>query len=548
MYTNADQFTATKKQELEEIIQRKEPSIIAVCEMKPKSGSARTVMDYHIKDYSLYSVNIENKTGRGIGVYVHLSIINHVSAVNFHQNFQEACMLEIRLKERNKLLFGCIYRSPTSNNTSEENNDNLNRLLTYIAQQKYSHICIVGDFNYKNINWSTYSTPCNEQSKEAKFLDAVKDSFLYQHVLEPTRARGKDDPSIIDLILTNEEMQISNLDYNAPLGKSDHSVLLFNYNCFIDYSKPREKFLYHKADYPSMRDHMESTQWSKNFTDTESRTIEDLWTTFKSKILELRDQYVPKTSNSCAWKKKGTLPIPKNVQQQIQKKKVAHRKWIYARRGIDEPKRRKEFKTARNKVSAMIRGIKKNIERKIATSAKTNPKAFWSHIRKTLKTKPGIAPLFNNLDGTGPLKFEDKQKADILQKQFSSVFTREPTGDVPQVPDRTAITISDCTVDRELVLQEINNLNMNKVCGPDEIHPQMLKELSEYLLDPLVVILNKSLSKGVLPTDWKKAFISPIYKKGNRRIAENYRPISLTSIVCKLLELIVKKEKNKTSV
>ena len=89
-----------------------------------------------------------------------------------------------------------------------------------ISDEKYSHRCIVGDFNYKNINWKNWSTNCGDHSLEAHFLQTVRESFYYQHIDEATRARGRNDPSLLDLILTDEEMQVSNVQYHDPLGRS----------------------------------------------------------------------------------------------------------------------------------------------------------------------------------------------------------------------------------------------------------------------------------------------------------------------------------------
>ena len=93
----------------------------------------------------------------------------------------------------------------------------------------------------------------------------------------------------------------------------------------------------------------------------------------------------------------------------------------------------------------------------------------------------------------------------------------------------------------QLSYQELKKkLNINKAIGPDEIHPRMLKELVDYITIPLFIIMKKSLVDGTLPTDWKLANVSPIFKKGSKNLAENYRPISLTSIVCRLMEKIMK--------
>ena len=86
---------------------------------------------------------------------------------------------------RGNLPFGWFYRSPTTTSTSEINNANVNNLLKYLSGKKYSHQCFGGDFNFRNINWFTWTTPHNEESKEAQFIGTIHDCYLYQHLLEP---------------------------------------------------------------------------------------------------------------------------------------------------------------------------------------------------------------------------------------------------------------------------------------------------------------------------------------------------------------------------
>ena len=113
-----------------------------------------------------------------------------------------------------------MYRSP--------NSDVHNVNMKDVYARNYSHLLILGDFNFPEINWheETFSKGANHVS--SLFLEGIKDLFLYQHVNSATRYREHQRPSILDLILTNIENMISNLEYLPGLGKSDHIVLKIN--------------------------------------------------------------------------------------------------------------------------------------------------------------------------------------------------------------------------------------------------------------------------------------------------------------------------------
>ena len=542
MFTNADQLTPSKKVELIQYIEKEKPMIIAVSEVKPKNAAEREVLDYCIPDYSIHPVNLDSDIGRGIAIYTHNSMEKSTVEVKPNVKYDEACLLEIKLRGGDTMLFGCFYRSPTPTERSEENNNNLNNLLRNLcSKKKYSHICLVGDFNYRDINWSSCTTRHSESSKESKFIETTRDCFLHQHVAKPTRCRGNDEPSLIDLILTNEAMQVSDIAHHAPLGKSDHSVLVFKFHCYLDYTKPKQKFSYDKADYAKMSNTLEN--WAEEFIlSNNDKNVEEAWKSFKDKMYELRNKFVPKTTvtGKPSWRRKGNIPIGKPLQEAIHHKAVCHRKWMNAKRRVRDGSSRADYTKARKKVKRLMRQAKKKYEKGICLGAKDNPKAFWAHVRQKLKTKSGVAPLLeNNLDKCST-KFDDKEKADILQKQFASVFTREPDDVIPELQKKTKFSLKNLVVTVEMVKEVIKLLNVNKSCGPDEINPRMLLELAEQISAPLALIMNKALHNGTIPKDWKEANVSPIYKKGARNNAENYRPISLTSICCKIMETIVK--------
>ena len=139
------------------------------------------------------------------------------------------------------------------------------------------------------------------------------------------------------------------------------------------------------------------------------------------------------------------------------------------------------------------------------------------------------------------LTTNDTEKAELLQKYFSSVFTRGPPEDIPTVTEHNAQSQLNClTVSEKQVFDKLSKLDISKSAGPDDIQPRILRELANTLPVPLAKIFNFSLRTSTLPTDWKMGNITAIFKKGQRKLPSNYRPISLTSIVCKVLESLVR--------
>ena len=149
-----------------------------------------------------------------------------------------------------KLLISCIYRSNTLCKQCNLSNSRLcNMLLNASSMEYVSHVLIIGDFNLTLINWSSWTCRNNsENSFYNTFIYCLRDSFLHQNVTIPTRSRY---PSILDLILTNDEGMIYNSSHLSPLGKGDHSILTFNFHCYMQH---RIQFNYKKGDYSTMRE------------------------------------------------------------------------------------------------------------------------------------------------------------------------------------------------------------------------------------------------------------------------------------------------------
>ena len=155
---------------------------------------------------------------------------------------------------------------------------------------------------------------------------------------------------------------------------------------------------------------------------------------------------------------------------------------------------------------------------------------FWNFNKTTKQEVFGVSKKSDGSLATLP---------NALNDQFCSLFTKEDLSDKPtyksnDIPDTTEIVV---TVPG--VLKLLTNIKPNKATGPDEIPGEILLEYAESVAQVLSKIFNKSLSTGSLPDDWLNVNVSPLFKKGDRSNPANYRPISPTSITCRLLEHII---------
>src|SRR5271170_3442091 len=170
---------------------------------------------------------------------------------------------------------------------------------------------------------------------------------------------------------------------------------------------------------------------------------------------------------------------------------------------------------------------------------KTSQKRFWSFVK--YKTKGQHCSVQSLKDKNGNMISDPKEKANLLNQHFHSVFTKEIESESSELPNRTEETFSlhDIVLLKPGIVQLVKNLQQHKSPGPDGISPRFLKLAPEEISEYLLILFNKCLVLEKMPSKWKTANVTPVFKKGSRSSPENYRPISLTSVVCKMFEHII---------
>ena len=159
------------------------------------------------------------------------------------------------------------------------------------------------------------------------------------------------------------------------------------------------------------------------------------------------------------------------------------------------------------------------------TTDPTGKKRFWSFIKSLRKDSSCVSPLKEH----GKMHADPKDKTKILNRQYESVYTKEDTSHVPSPSGRPYQSMEEITVTKQGVRKLLQKINSRKTCGPDMIPARILKDLAEEVAPLLTCIFQRSFDCGEVPEDWRSANITPVFKKGDRFKASNYRPVSLTS-------------------
>ena len=198
------------------------------------------------------------------------------------------------------------------------------------------------------------------------------------------------------------------------------------------------------------------------------------------------------------------------------------------------------FRKIRDKVKSTIR--KQGIQDDILIGNEKNPRKLFRKYKVKSKVKEHI----NFIKKGNQIFSGDKNIADGFNSFFSSIFTKdEKYVDIDLFEDEmvgNVNSISSLEISRDTVYRIIRSLDVNKSIGPDNISSRILKEGVDSISLALTIIFNKSLSDAHVHEDWKMANVVPIFKKGDKELVDNYRPISLTSVVVRILEKAIKQE------
>ncbi|KAL8614200.1 hypothetical protein ACOMHN_026417 [Nucella lapillus] len=274
----------------------------------------------------------------------------------------------------------------------------------------------------------------------------------------------------------------------------------------------------------------------------DSTSAEDLWDKFKitiqSSITRNIPHKTPKKTDSYPW-------ITTEVRRLLRKRDRAYRKM--KKHGTEELKT--EVRRLRREVQQKLRRAYWDYVNRLFTPQEEEQdrtlctKQFWTYIKHQRASQSGVPPL----KVQGRLVTDSKAKAEALNSQFFTAFSEGKQYKSTEVHEKCSMpgsredfpTMPVFSITPPGVEKLLANLNPAKAAGPDNISPRVLKTLASEVSPLLTSIFQRSLSTGCVPEDWRTAHVTPVYKKGEHYKASNYRPISLTSVPCKIMEHVI---------
>ena len=312
-YTNTD-ILSNKLEEVEIFLKDNHVDILSITEVNDKFTRTQDGNSFVISGYNY----IECSVGRGVGMFMKNDLV-FKRCSEYELLFKPSIFGILSLPDKTSVTLGLVYRSP--NCDKSENDKFLNQIDVISSKflKSNNKLVIMGDFNFKEIDWKNECCNTVETHDAYKFLSITLRCYLTQFVQEPTHHRALQTPSLIDLILSNDPEYVQNLVHHPPFGKSHHSVLTFSIDCKnkVPTNKTTTKFQIEKGDYDSMRKEVGDIKWTETLLQDENVNV--WWDNIEGVLEDSKHKYIPKKSFKSTQPKR-TFAAPFTLLQKLQRK------------------------------------------------------------------------------------------------------------------------------------------------------------------------------------------------------------------------------------
>ena len=489
---------------------------------------------YLIDDYSLMLSQRKSGRGGGVGFYVKngldSKVCNNLSL--FHEKIFECLTIEITFAKKRHYLCN-IYRSPTYNSLQCDSffelfDETLNKMDS--IDHPY--------FIFTDSNFNLFKIASSNPVQ--KYLETLHNNGFLQIVKKATRIQGP-NTSLIDHICIKN---CSNIPLNGTIisDLSDHFI---NFVQLTDEkisknSKMNLSRNMSKTNMIGMRSALEQISWNSVLAINDVNVaFEEFWSTFKT----LYDLYFPLTQSKFNRNiHKINDYLTKGLLISRNKKNLLHKTYIKTPNQLNEM----NYKTYRNLYNTLIRKSKKlHLSDKLFRNRK-NPKKTWEIFNEAIsKKKPNTK--ISEIESGNVTHVDDSIIAEEFNKFFVNIGQNIANSiENVNIKPEDYLTFNDDTPSLKFdkigpiyICDILKSMDPKKSKDLDGLSSHLLKFLNTTISVPLAHIFNLSLENGTYPDRLKSSRVVPIFKDGNAKLCDNYRPITIVSTLAKILDKIV---------
>ena len=472
--------------------------------------------------FNFFRGDTDSHVGKhGAGLYVSVCYSAHKVEVDLPN------LVVVYIKELNIYVFS-VYRPPSYE--AEQNRKLCDFLMNFSVGKD---ILVLGDFNLPSVVWDQeqgfnagYVRPVDRL-----FLDCFAACGLTQYVLEGTFFPSG---NTLDLVLSSEEGRILDVECGTPFPGCHHCPVVARmvYQFAVPEVEKTDAWSWSKGDYDSFSDALFEVDWELLFDGLNSS---DCYHIFCAIVLEMVPEFVPKQGLR---RKDGWLARPPGSLVRRLKSSWRRFKELRAEFGRSHSVAQEAFNVYREvnlEYKNYSRLHQEKHEKRLIELLPVAPKAFHSYLRSRKKGCPSVGPL---KDTNGNVISEQERMSAIFAEAFTSIYIEDRPRN-PHVYQSSTAAMVEITLSYEVVFEKLKGLNASSSAGPDGIHPRVLFSYARVLALPLSIIFTRSLNEGILPDAWKLSRVVPIFKEGSKASPLNYRPVSMTSMPCKVMERIL---------
>nr|CAD2192896.1 unnamed protein product [Meloidogyne enterolobii] len=353
------------------------------------------------------------------------------------------------------------------------------------------------------------------------FLDFITNYGFNQLIKDPTHISG----SILDLIITNQNKLVDNIQINDGFSTSDHFRIEFEINITKEPTQNNNYRVFNKANINKIKPILAYNFYLMEIIPNISNSVSAKFDNFFKLVQSIIEENIPVSHN----RSQLGLKYPVYIQKAIREK------YKLFKQLKQNPTLRLEYNKMSNKIKYLIR----NYLNKSMSRISNNKDLINKQIKTSIKSNQTIPVLISNNEYI----IDDSKKCEAFATYFSELFKNIPNNH-QKLTFTTACknTLEDIDFDIITIANTLKALPNKNSSTQDDIPYKIFKNLHDIVAPSLCEIFRISLDTGEIPEKWKHSTIIPIFKNGNRSDLKNYRPISLTSTTCRIFEKIIYSE------